>query len=168
VMCAFNAHVRSVLEYASVVWGGAAATHHARMERLQHRFLMWLAARTQSPCPPMDYASLLQHFNTRSIKARLVQADIMFMHNLLHHRIDCDHLVSLFGLNVPGRRLRHTGLFHEPFGRVNTVKNGILARIPRNCNLFLQHSPSSDFFQSPALFRRGVIDYGSTLSSNLG
>ena len=87
VMCAFNAHVRSVLEYASVIWGGAAATHLARLERLQHRFLMWLAARSQSPCPPMDYASLLRHFHTRPIKARLVQTDIMFMYNILHHRI---------------------------------------------------------------------------------
>jgi len=130
VMCAFNAHVRSVLEYTSVIWSGAAVTHLARLERLQHRFLMWLGARTQSQCPPMDYDSLLLHFNTMSIKARFIQADIMFMYKVLHQRIDSDFLVSLFGLNVPGRRSRHTGVFHEPFGRVNTVKNSIHTRAP--------------------------------------
>ena len=108
VMCAFNAHVRSVLEYASVIWSGAAVTHLARLERLQHRFLMWLGARTQSQCPPMDYDSLLLLFNTMSIKARFIQADIMFMYKVLHQRIDSDFLVSLFVLNVPGRRSRHT------------------------------------------------------------
>ena len=168
VMCAFNAHVRSVLQYASVIWSGAAVTHLARLERLQHRFLMWLGAKTQPHCPPMDYNSLLEHFNTTSIKARFVQADIMFMYNILHHRIDSNHLVSLLGLNVPGRRSRHTGLFHEPFGRVNTVKNGLVARIPRTCNLFLQHHPSFDFFHSSASFRRDALEYGCSLNSYAG
>jgi len=116
------------------------------------------------PLPPR----LLEHFNTTSIKARFVQADIMFMYNILHHRIDSNHLVSLLGLNVPGRRSRHTGLFHEPFGRVNTVKNGLVARIPRTCNLFLQHHPSFDFFHSSASFRRDALEYGCSLNSYAG
>ena len=168
VRCAFNAHVRSVLEYASVIWSGTAVTHLARLERLQHRFLMWLGARTRSQCPPMDYGSLLLHFNTMSIKARFMQADMMFMYKVLHQRIDRDLLVSLFGLNVPGRRSRHTGVFHEPFGRVNTVKNSILARLPRNCNLFLQHSPASDFFHSFAPFRREALEYARTVGTYAG
>ena len=164
VMCAFNAHVRSVLQYASVIWSGAAVTHLARLERLQHRFLMWLGAKTQPHCPPMDYVSLLEYFNVTSIKARFIQADIMFMHNILHHRIDSNHLVTLLGLNVPGRRSRHTGLFYEPFGRVNTVKNSLVSRIPRTCNLFLQHNPSLDFFHSSASFRRDALEYGCSLN----
>ena len=40
IICAFNAHVRSVIEYGSVIWSGAAVTHLARFERLQHIFLM--------------------------------------------------------------------------------------------------------------------------------
>ena len=31
VLCAYNAHVRSILEYGSVIWGGAAVTHLARL-----------------------------------------------------------------------------------------------------------------------------------------
>ena len=62
--------------------------------------------------------SLLQYFKADSIKARLIHADIMFLHNVFHHRIDSDHLLSMFGLNVPGRRNRRTGLFHIPYGRV--------------------------------------------------
>ena len=36
-LVAYKAHVRSVLEYGSVIWSGAAVTHLGRLERLQHR-----------------------------------------------------------------------------------------------------------------------------------
>ena len=165
VICAFNAHVRSVLQYASVIWSGAAVSHLARLERLQHRFFMWLGANTRTQCPSMDYGSLLLHFNTTSIKSRFVHADLMFLHSVLNHRIDCDHLVTLFGLTVPGRRSRHTGLFHEPFARVNTVKGSFIARIPRLCNLLLQHMPDADVFHPSASFKQDALDYAGTLGS---
>ena len=165
VLCAFNAHVRSVLQYGSVVWSGAAVTHLARLERLQHRFLMWLGAKTQQTPPRMDYHSLLQYFKTDSIKARLIHADIMFLHNVFHHRIDSDHLLSMFGLNVPGRRNRRTGLFHIPYGRVNTVKNSLGVRIPSLCNQLLAHNPSADFYYSSASFRREALEFARTLGS---
>ena len=164
IMSAFNAHIRSVIQYASVIWSGAAVSHLVRLERLQHRFLMWLGATTQRPCPPMDYNSLLNHFKTSSIRTLFTHTDITFMHSVFNNRFDSDQLVSLFGLNVPGRRSRHTGLFHEPFGRVNTVMNSPLARIPRVCNLLLQKNPSIDFFQPSASFRREALKYARSLS----
>ena len=39
----FNTHIRSVVEFGSVVWAGAAKTHHTRIERIQHKLLIWLA-----------------------------------------------------------------------------------------------------------------------------
>lgn len=168
IMTAFNAHIRSVLEYASVIWCGAAQSHLVRLERLHHRFLMWLGATTQSRCPPMDYDSLLEHFKTTSLRARFTQADIMFMNSVIHHRIDCAQLTSLFALNVPGRRSRHTGLFHEPFGRVNTVLNSPFVRIPKTCNLFLQQYPWIDFFHTPASFRREALSYARGLPAFAG
>ena len=108
VLCAYYAHVRSVLEYGSVIWGGAAVTHLARLERLQHRFLMWLGAKTHGRCS-MDYAELLRHFRCPSIKARFVQADVRFVRSVFSGRLDCNHLVSKFALLVPGRRSRQEG-----------------------------------------------------------
>ena len=54
LLSAFNAHVSSVTEDGSVIWSGAAITHLARFEWLQHRFLMWLASNTGNRCPSLE------------------------------------------------------------------------------------------------------------------
>ena len=159
LLAAFNAHVRSVVEYASVTWSGAAKTHLVRFERLQHRFLMWLASSSQGRCESLDYDYLLAYFKTTSIKARFTQTDIFFMRNVFHRKIDSDHLTSLFGLTVPGRRSRHTGLFNVPFGRVNTVKSSFLTRLPLTCNRFLQEEPTADLFHQSRTFRSDVYRF---------
>ena len=92
LICAFNAHVRSLLEYGSVVWAGAADSHLARLERVQHKFLLWLAFVSDRSCASMGYDALLAHFNMYSLRSRFLQHDIMFLHNVLHGRIDSMHL----------------------------------------------------------------------------
>ena len=82
---AYYAHVVSVLEYGSVIWGGAAASHLARLERLQHRFLMWLGAKAHSLCS-MDYVSIIERFQCVPIKARFVQANVVFLRSMFSGR----------------------------------------------------------------------------------
>ena len=82
---AYYAHVRSVLEYGCVIWGGAAASHLARLERLQHRFLMWLGAKAHSLCS-MDYVSIIERFQCVPIKARFVQANVVFLRSMFSGR----------------------------------------------------------------------------------
>ena len=164
VMCAYYAHVRSTIEYGSVIWSGAAASHLARLERLQHRFLMWLGAKTHGQCP-MDYASLTEHFRCASIKARFVQADVLFLRYVFSGRLDCTDLVTTFTLRVPGRRSRQTGLFSVPFGRVNTVKNSFKIRVPKLVNDFLLKKPAEDFFQPSQFFRSNVLDFAASVGT---
>ena len=49
IVACCNAHIRSLMEFGSVVWGGAAKTHILRLERIQHKLLMWLATHSNSP-----------------------------------------------------------------------------------------------------------------------
>ena len=44
LMAAYYASVRSIFEYGSTVWSGAAKTHLKRLERVQRKFLICLAA----------------------------------------------------------------------------------------------------------------------------
>ena len=92
-------------------------THLARLEKLQHRFLMWLGAKTHERCS-MDYAALSRHFLCPSIKARLVQSDVRFVWSVFGGRLDCNYLVAKFALLVPGRRSRHTGVLN-----VHTIRS---------------------------------------------
>ena len=38
LVTAFNAHVRSILEFGSVIWSGAAKSHTVRLDRVQHTY----------------------------------------------------------------------------------------------------------------------------------
>ena len=127
------------------------------MERLHHRFLMLLGCKTQPRCPSVDDTSLLSLFNSQTVKARFIQADMKFLQSVLHGRLDCQSLVPMFSLAVPSRRTRHTGMFHVPGGRVNSVRNSFLPRIPATCNALLKKAPETDFFCSPFSFRSQVL-----------
>ena len=71
ILTAYFANVRSLLEYGSVIWTGAAETHTARIGRVQHKFLMWLLKYTSSGyAPSLSYENLLHHFRLPSNAAR--------------------------------------------------------------------------------------------------
>ena len=162
VMTAFVAHVRSVIDYGSVIWSGAAVTHMARLERLNHRFLMWLAARTQVRCPSLEYVSLLEHFKCQSIKSRMILADITFLRSVFSDRIDCSELVAKFALSVQVRRSRHRALFNVPFGRVNSVQRGLFIRLPSLVNKLVHDHPEADFFQPLPGWRSLVMRFADS------
>ena len=98
IMAGFNAHVRSIMEFGSVIWGGVAKTHLSRLERIQHKFFMWLATNSNCPCTSLDYTALVQHFGALHIDQRLVLNDLNFIHNVFSGKIDsakkmdCSHL----------------------------------------------------------------------------
>ena len=162
LISAYCAHVRSHLEYGSVIWAGAADTHLKRLERVQHKFLIWLAHKSNRPCTGLEYETLLAHFNMASLKARLTQHDIMFIQNIFRGSIECPDLVSAFCLHVPSRPTRNSSLLAVPFARVNTVLRSLLCRIPAHTNTFLKSDPSVDLFTSTRYsFRTSVRKFAS-------
>ena len=157
LLYAFYAHVRSIIEYGSVAWSGAAVTHLKRLERIQHSFLIWLSCSANTRPGNLSYDHLLQHFNVTSIKSRLMYHDLMFIHSVFHRRIDCPQLLSQFQLSAPVRRNRFPILWHVPFARVATIQNGTFCRIASRCNELLKDNRSLDFFNSPvSVFKASV------------
>jgi len=164
MLSAFYEHVRSVIEYASVVWSGAAPTHLKRLERIQHKFLIWLACTSNKPCHNLEYSNLLAHFQVSSIKSRFVQHDLMFIYNVFHGRLDSTRLVDSFSLSAPARRTRSPNLWYIPFGRVNTVQNSPFRRIPTVCNSLLTVQADVDFFCARfCSFKTAARKHGSTV-----
>ena len=149
VTAAYYANVRSLLEYCSVVWGGAAKTHTDRIERIQHKFLIWLTVNSNINSDSLSYDKLLSAHSFTSLAARRVQHDIVYVARLFKHKIDSTSLRSYFGLAVPPRSVRRRDLFAVPFARVETIKNGLFCRAPRLVNEFLRQSGQVDIFTDP-------------------
>ena len=165
-LAAFNANVRPILEYSSVVWAGAAKTHLGRIERVQHRFLMWLASHTQPGCPSLEYDRLLAFYEVRSLHARRVQSDVLFLTKLFRGLISSSYLLQCFGLHVPSRstRIAASTLFNVPRSRVNAVQSSLFVRVPQEVNAFISSSPSSDVLTDAiGRVKKDVAQYTSAL-----
>ena len=159
LLVTYFANVRSILEYSCVVWAGAAKSHTERVDRVQHKFLVWLNSHTTVPCPSLSYKSLLNHFGIPSLSARRVQYDILFLRNVFSRRLQSAHLLSSFPLHVPPRSTRSQRLFAERPWRVATVKDGLLRRAPRSVNAFLSANDVDFFSDSFSTFRSRVVRY---------
>ena len=169
ILAAYFGNVRSILEYGCVIWAGAAATHLDRLDRVQHKFLIWLDShvRTSHPSPSLSYSDLLKPVSITSLAQRRVQYDILFVHNFLSGHIDSSFLLQSFSLQAPLRHTRATWhtLMHVPFARVETLKRAVFARASRNINLFLSACPASDFFNdSLGAIRRQAKSYIKSLA----
>lgn len=159
VMCSYYANVRSILEYCSVVWNGAAETHMKRIERVQHRFLDWLGYRFRG-LSMLSYEDLLKTFSVETLTARRTQYDILFIRKVHRHIIDSSFLLEHLPLSVPKRSFRHRAVFDVPFGRTNTIKNSFFSRAPRLCNEFLDRNRDIDLWtDSRGMFRKRLLQH---------
>ena len=160
VLSTYFANVRSILEYCSVVWGGAARTHMQRIERVQEKFLFWLCARCSVRGVPFTYRDLTEYFKVDTIAARHEQHDIMFIRNNHRHRTCSSFLLEKFPISVPARQLRTQSSFAVSFARVNTVRSCTFNRVPNACNTFLDQNRDLDVWVSGvAEFRARVRQY---------
>ena len=161
LMCAYVSNVRSILEYGSVIWAGAADTHTVRIDRVQHKFLIWLLSYTTSGhSGSLDYGDLLNHFRISSLASRRVQHDLLFIRNVVNARIDSNIPLRSFYLHAPTRSIRTQRLFYVPRPRVNTVKRGLFCRVSDLVNSFLGSVPEADFFADDfSTFKTRVVTY---------
>ena len=160
VICSYYANVRSILEYCSVAWNGVADTHVQRIERVQHKFLMWLRIRFGAIDVSLDYNDLLRAFKVETLAARRMQHDILFIRNVHRHVIDSSFLLEHLPLTAPTRLFRSSSVFHVPFGRTNTVRNGTFGRVPRFCNDFLDKNRDVDVWtDSHMRFRKRLTEH---------
>ena len=160
VMAAYFANVRSVLEFGSQIWSGAAKTHLDRIERVQHKFLLWLVHRTANRRMSSDlsYDGLLALFKLPSLTSRRLQHDITLLYSIIRSRCDSMYLLSCFSIRVPSRTTRYRASFFEPVARVNSVKNGMFCRLPRLANDFIARCPHVDLFHdSRSVVMKSVI-----------
>ena len=148
LIAAYYANVRSILEYGSVVWAGAAKSHLDRLERIQHKFLMFLAGARRDDLNVLNYDELCTCYNVQQLSKRRSALDLSFLHGLFNGRIDSTSLVEMFSLRVPARQTRSTDLFALTNPRVSVCNSSLFFRLPRAMNSLLASCPTLDLFSS--------------------
>jgi hypothetical protein len=84
----YFAFVRSRLEYGSIIWSSNCQTHIQNLEKVQRRFLKFLAHRIDGTYPERgrSQSELLERFECQDLKTRRVNASMSFLRNLIHYR----------------------------------------------------------------------------------
>lgn len=117
----YCAHVRSHLEYCSIVWRPNYSTHIAKIESIQKKFLIYalrhLHWRDGFVLPPYTSRCLL--INLETLETRRDNLCVFFLYDLLSGRYDCINLMSLVNFRVPFRTTRNNALFQLSRHRTN-------------------------------------------------
>lgn len=148
--------VRSVLEYASVVWNPGYAVHSDRIESIQRKFLLYALRRLpwrRDTFVLPSYESRCMLIDMEPLVDRRRNASLLFLYDLLSGRVDSVDLMSLFYFNVPPRSLRNNNLMHVIPRRTNY---GMFSPVNRLSVLFNEHGMSFNFNMSRECFRREI------------
>lgn len=122
----YNAHVRSHLEYCSVLWNPSYAVHSDKIESVQKQFVMYALRRTvkrdsNHRLPP--YNDRCSSLDLETLARRRENSCIFFVFDVLRKNIDAPQLLNFFESmrKVPTHThlLRTMNFFRNVFHRTN-------------------------------------------------
>lgn len=148
--------VRSVLEYASVVWSPYTGIWTSRIEAVQSRFiryaLRFLPWRDPATLPPYQNRCRLLGMDTLQRRRQLER--VLFVQKLLIGSIDAPNILSQININVVSRSLRHTDFLRLDLRRTDYGQNEPIRVM---CSLFNRVYNLFDFSISTHTFRYRLL-----------
>ncbi|XP_008181902.1 uncharacterized protein LOC103309089 [Acyrthosiphon pisum] len=126
--------IRSIIEYASVLWVPYKVTDSCQLECIQRKFLFCATYILKIKHPPHDYLLVMQEHCLISLADRRNNANIEFLKKLMDGRIDALSLLSSINIKVPSRITRHHVPFVVPVHTTNYGRNSPLHRMMRLAN----------------------------------
>lgn len=126
--------VRSILEYASVVWSPTYAVHIKRIEFIQKRFLLFSLRHL---FPPSDFQNLppysqrLQLIDLTMLSARRKVADLIYFCKVLLGDIDTEDFLREININTEINHRTQNNLIYQRFHRTNYGMQQPMARMAR-------------------------------------
>ena len=141
----FCSYIRSVLEYACQVWSPFYDQYIQQIERVQKKFVRFVAFKMGIASEDVVYEDVLKSINLIPLKDRRSYIDMRTFYKILNGLIDCPELLSLIGINVPQRALREHNLFNVPLHRTNYGLSSSLTRFSNTANR-LAINGDIDFF----------------------
>lgn len=147
--------VRSILEYASIIWMPDAYSVINEIEKVQKRFVRFLYFKSFRVYPKypvkisyIEQLSTLQiqkNINIPMLSLRREFSCLIFVHNIIYNKVNDNVLLYFMYFRVPNVRLRNNSQHYSIFS-VN--HNGlIIDKILLNCNNILE-KVEYDFFSA--------------------
>lgn len=115
--------VRSKIEYGALIWNPIYNVQSQSLERIQRKFMKYLAFKTDSIYPERGYPNnlLLARFDMQSLGSRRIIILLTFLYKLLNNLIDCPILLSKLNFKIPKLETRQNVLFYYPASHTNTL-----------------------------------------------
>lgn len=135
----YIAHVRSHLEYASIVWNPNQITHSNRIESVQKQFILF-ALRRQYPRRNYDalpsYTFRCDILTLPVLSVRRNLSYVLFIYDILSGKVDACDIISELNFFIPARYLRSNNIiFRIPFLRLEFSRSDPLIVMCSLCNL---------------------------------
>lgn len=141
----YIAYVRSKLEYGSLVWYPIYSVHIDRIEKVQRKFLKFMAYLVDGVYPERGYSQelLLGRFDLLPLRVRRNVLAVKFVYGLLHGLIDSPWLIPKLKFCVPRLETRQRVVFY-----LNRPRTNVLSKSPVYvmCNLVNGISNLCDIF----------------------
>lgn len=137
----YFAHVRSHLEYASVVWNPHQLSYINKIESIQKKFLIYALRRSvrrdrNHRLPP--YLERCESIGIEPLWRRRINLNVLFVFDLLRHRLDAPALMSVIQLKIPVRAFRSNEFFVINYHRTDYGQHEPVNSMLRMFNIFSQ------------------------------
>jgi hypothetical protein len=119
----FKTYVIPCLEYACLVWNLFYQCHVTSIEAVQRKFLIYLHFKVFGVFPLVGTHNhiLREQFNFLSLANRRKIITLLFLHKLIHYRIDCADLLQRLCFCMPRVNNRNVLPLYAAMPRSNTL-----------------------------------------------
>ncbi|XP_060873016.1 uncharacterized protein LOC132946913 [Metopolophium dirhodum] len=133
LLALYNALVRSVIEYGSIVWSPYTTVDICRIDRVQNSFMRFAGYCLNIPHPPHDYGPLSQALRLVPLSVRRDNFDITFIQRLIEGQVDAPRLLGELRFRIPSNTRLQCN-FYIPTNKSNFSRNAPLTRMMHNAN----------------------------------
>ncbi|GBO21125.1 hypothetical protein AVEN_271152-1 [Araneus ventricosus] len=118
----YYTHVRSSLEYCSIIWDPNYRNKIEIIERIQNNFLRYLLYKKNGIyLQDISSSCLCDISNIPSLCSRRDVSCVLFFYKVINGSIDCTDILSTINFSVPDRSLRNRSSFPNVYSRFNYI-----------------------------------------------
>lgn len=119
----YTALVRSIIEFASIIWSPHCITNKNCIESVQKQAVMFLNKdyinREENNYQLAPYADRCAKFELKSLVRRRIEAQVIFMHKIISGKYNSQFLRNQLSLNWGTRTIRNPEFIRIPFCRTD-------------------------------------------------